>query len=340
MELPVKAFLQLRTELPVADVRSEGEYLAGHIPHAVNIPLLNNAARAAVGIAYKNSGQAEAIRTGFRLAGPHLADLIEQAEQLTGNKKELIAHCWRGGMRSDYFSRFCQMAGLACHTLQDGYKAYRKLAHQYFAKGWQLRIIGGLTGTGKTEILHALRQHGEQVIDLETLACHRGSVFGGLNMPPQPTTEQFENNLFEELLRMDISKPVWLEDESVAIGKVFLPQPLWKRMAVSPVIVLQTEKSVRIQRLVAEYAPADTNSFLEALKTIIPRLGHAAYRQAHNSVLAGNWADAINCILTYYDKAYLNGLNRRQHRIAAHIAWDGKNTESVVQQLVSQNFST
>lgn len=340
MELPVKAFLQLRTELPVADVRSEGEYLAGHIPNAVNIPLLNNAARAAVGIAYKNSGQAEAIRTGFRLAGPGLANLIEQAEQLTGEKKELIAHCWRGGMRSDYFSRFCQMAGLTCHTLQGGYKAYRKLAYQYFAEGWQLRIIGGLTGAGKTEILHALRQHGEQVIDLETLASHRGSVFGGLNMPPQPTTEQFENNLFEELLRMDINKPVWLEDESVAIGKVFLPQPLWRRMAASPVIVLQTEKLVRIQRLVAEYVPANTNSFLEALKTIIPRLGHAAYQLAHDYVLDGNWPEAINCILAYYDKAYLNGLARRQHRIAAHITWDGKNTESVVQQLVSQNFST
>jgi tRNA 2-selenouridine synthase len=334
MELSVQEFIRLRQELPVADVRAEAEYEAGHIPGAQNLPLLHNEARQAVGIAYKKHGQAEAIRTGFRLVGPHLAQLIEQAEQLAGEKRELIAHCWRGGMRSDYFSRFCHMALLKCHTLTGGYKAYRALAQQYFAANWKLKIIGGLTGTGKTEILNALQQHGEQVVDLEKLAHHKGSVFGGLMMPPQPTTEQFENNLFEVLLTLNPEKTVWLEDESVAIGNVFLPQALWKNMAQSPLVVLQAPHPIRVQRLVAEYATADTELFLEKLKGILPRLGHQRYQQAKQFVLEGNWRDAIACILTYYDKAYQNGLLRKQHRIAAYVEWDGKNTQSVVERLL------
>ncbi len=337
MELPVLDFLLLRNELPAADVRSEGEHLAGHIPGTVNIPLLNNEAREAVGIAYKNHGQLEAIRTGFKRVGPNLATLLERAEQLAGPKRELIAHCWRGGMRSDYFSRFCRMAALSCHTLQGGYKAFRKIAHDYFATEWNLKILGGLTGTGKTEILKALKQHGEQIIDLEELAQHRGSVFGGLLMPAQPTTEQFENNLFEQLLKLDKTRPVWVEDESVAIGKVFLPQAFWKRMAASPVFELQADKAIRVKRLVNEYARADVQLFLNALKDITNRLGHTAYQHAHKSVLAGNWADAIDCILNYYDKAYQNGLDRKQHRIVTRINWDGTDVQRVVQQLIYAN---
>ncbi len=334
MELRVEDFLKLRAELPVIDVRSEGEYAAGHIPGSTNIPLLNNEQRAAVGTAYKQYGQLEAIRTGFRLIGPVLAQLIEQTERTAGARREVIAHCWRGGMRSDYFSRFAEMARIKCHTLRGGYKAYRRLAQEYFARKWKFKIIGGYTGSGKTEILQALSQHGEQVIDLETLAKHKGSVFGGLMMPPQPTTEQFENELFEQLLKLDENRTVWIEDESIAIGKVFLPQAFWNRMNECPVIEIDAQREVRIQRLVGEYANADTTAFLQALEKITHRLGHQHYKQAREHVLAGNWPEAISCILNYYDKAYRNGLSRKLQRIVCRVNWDGHSVNGVVEQLV------
>ncbi|MDW8330933.1 MAG: tRNA 2-selenouridine(34) synthase MnmH [Cyclobacteriaceae bacterium] len=343
MVLSVEDFLKLRNELPVIDVRSEGEYDAGHIPNTVNIPLLNNEQRAIVGLTYKQQGRQEAIRTGFRLVGPGLAQLMEQAEAVAGSRRELIVHCWRGGMRSDYFSRFAEMALVRCHTLKGGYKAYRRHAQEYFAKSWKLKILGGYTGSGKTEILKALKQQGEQVIDLEALARHKGSVFGGLMMPPQPTSEQFENDLFEELLKLDEHRNIWVEDESIAIGKVFLPQVFWKRMNECEVIELNADKSVRVHRLVKEYAQADPNQFLIALEKIITRLGNQHYQCARNFVVEGKWTEAIDCILTYYDKAYRNGLIRKQQRIQHKIAWDGKNSEQTakaIMDLYKENIIT
>lgn len=335
MILTAEAFLQLRHSLPVADVRSEAEFASGHIPGSANIPLLNNAHRAAVGIAYKMHGQLEAIRTGFQLAGPELRQIIERTEELAGPARELIAYCWRGGMRSDYFSRFAGMARITCHTLAGGYKAYRRLAHEAFSRKRHLIIIGGYTGCGKTEILQTLKRLGEQVIDLEALACHKGSVFGGLMMPTQPTSEQFENNIYEELLRLDANQIIWMEDESVAIGKVFLPQALWKQMCESPLVEIQADTPIRINRLVQEYAQSDVQLFLRALDSIVSRLGHQRYEEARRNVLAGNWHEAIHQILTYYDKAYRNGLERKQHRVAARFTWDGTNPVALATELIA-----
>jgi tRNA 2-selenouridine synthase len=209
-------FLSLRNQLPVIDVRSESEYREGHMRNAFNISLLNNAERVAVGTDYKQKGQLEAIKTGFRLVGPRLAGIIEDTEKIG---KELLVYCWRGGMRSSNFCQFVGMAGIKTQLLRGGYKAYRQLALEAFKKPLQLIVIGGCTGSGKSEILHALAAQGEQVIDLEKLANHKGSAFGGLMMPPQPTTEQFQNDLFEEVLKLDPDKRVWIEDESLAVGK-------------------------------------------------------------------------------------------------------------------------
>lgn len=334
MILPVTEFLTLRAALPVVDVRSEGEFEAGHILSALNIPLLNNAERVEVGTDYKQKGQAEAIRTGFRLVGPRLVDIIDQTKNVA-QQRELIVHCWRGGMRSSNFCQFVHMAGVKAHQLKGGYKSYRQLALQSFKTPFKFIILAGSTGSGKTELLQALAAAGEQIIDLEKLAHHKGSVFGGLMQPPQPTTEQFQNNLFETILKLDPAKRIWIEDESIAVGKIFLPSDLWKTMGISPVVELQVEKDIRINRLVNEYGAADKQLFLEAMTGITKRLGPQHFKAAKEKLAEHDMAAVMDILLTYYDKAYRNGLDKKISRTKAAISWNGKDNAEVVKKLIS-----
>ena len=334
MILSVDDFFRLRTSLPVVDVRSEGEFAEGHIPSAINIPILNNAERVAVGTDYKQKGQAEAIRTGFRLVGPRLIDIIDQAKQLADNK-ELIAHCWRGGMRSANFCQFVNMAGVKPHQLKGGYKAYRQQALSSFKIPFNFIVLAGSTGSGKTEILNALAEAGEQVIDLEYLAHHKGSVFGGLMQPPQPTTEQFQNNLFEKILTLDSHKRVWIEDESVAVGKIFLPLDFWQAMGRSQVVELQVDRSIRIDRLVKEYGQADKIAFLEAMTGITKKLGGQHFKAAKESLLENDMHAVMDTLLTYYDKAYRNGLEKKANRVKSNFAWNGADKNELIKKLIA-----
>lgn len=331
--IPIADFLKLRESLPVVDVRSENEFAEGHIPGAVNIPILKNEERVAVGTDYKQKGQAEAIRTGFRLVGPRFLEIINHADQVA-NGGELLVHCWRGGMRSSNFCQILGMAKLKSLQLQGGYKSYREEALASYKIPMQLRVIGGFTGSGKSEILRALRQHGEQIIDLEALASHKGSVFGGLMMPPQPTTEQFQNNLFEELIKLDPSRPIWVEDESIAIGKIFLPQAFWGQMSLAPVYHVEVDKAVRIERLVREYGPSDKDAFLQAMTNITKKLGGQNFKEAKDKLLEGDMASTIDILLRYYDKAYLTGLTNKQHRIKSQVPWNGKSAAACADDLI------
>lgn len=300
---------------------------------ALNIPLLNNEERVQVGTDYKKKGQAEAIKTGFRLVGPRLIDIINETEKLG---KEILVHCWRGGMRSNNFSQFVAMAGVKSHTLTGGYKAYRQRGMKSFAEPFQFRIIGGCTGSGKSEVLRALKAQGAQVIDLEALAHHKGSAFGGLLMPPQPTTEQFQNDLFEEILNLDVSRPIWVEDESIAIGKIFLPKDFWSTMLTSPVIELDVRKEVRIQRLVNEYGPADKDEFLTAMSNIVKKLGGQHFNSAKERLFENDMAAVIDILLTYYDKAYRNGLERKKARIKHKLQWDGQRADDFARHVMNE----
>lgn len=334
MTLAIEEFLQLRLTLPVVDVRSEKEFEEGHIPGAVNIPILKNEERVAVGTDYKEKGQAEAIKTGFRLVGPRFLEIINHAERVADGR-ELLVHCWRGGMRSGNFCQVLDMAKLKTHQLQGGYKAYREKAVASYGMPMNLHVIGGYTGSGKSEILRALRDCGEQIIDLEGLANHKGSAFGGLMMPPQPTTEQFQNELFERLIALDTSRRVWVEDESIAVGKIFLPQDFWRQMTTATVYELDVEKSVRIQRLVREYGHADKEEFLAAMTNITKKLGGQHFKEAKEKLFADDMAATIEILLTYYDKAYRTGLEKKKHRIKSTIFWDGGNAGECARNLIA-----
>lgn len=330
--LEINDFFSLRHHLPVIDVRSEGEYRAGHISGAHNIPLLNNEERHVVGTVYKKQGQAEAIRAGFRLVGPRLSSMMDESAALG---KEIIVHCWRGGMRSANFCGFAEMGRQRTHQLNGGYKAYRKHVHATFKLPLQLILLGGCTGSGKSEILRTLVSRGEQVVDLECLASHKGSAFGGLLMPPQPTTEQFENDLFEALYKLDYTKRIWVEDESHAIGKIFLPEMFWHRMNESPVVEVVVSKENRIRRLVQEYGHADRDEFLASMTRITRKLGGQHFNAAKERLMAGDMPATIDILLTYYDKAYRLGLENKNRRIRRQVTWDGQNLDAIIEELSS-----
>jgi len=335
MIISIEDFLSLRKQFPVVDVRSEGEFQEGHIRDAINIPLLNNEERVAVGTDYKTKGQKAAIKTGFRLVGPRLFDLVTRAEKVA-HGKELLVHCWRGGMRSNNFAQFAAMAGVRSYTLKGGYKAYRAMALESFKKPLQILSLTGCTGSGKSELLRALQEQGEQILDLENLAHHKGSAFGGLLMPPQPSTEQFQNELFEEIMKLDLSKRIWVEDESIAIGKIFLPSDFWRTLQQSPLVKMEVPKEVRVQRLVNEYGPADRVEFLEIMGKIVKRLGGQHYNSAREKLLHGDMASTIDILLTYYDKAYLQSIEKRKDKVRVVLPWTGENMEDFAEELLSK----
>ncbi len=333
MPLLINDFLHLRKEKTIVDVRSEGEFKAGHIRGAINIPLLNDEERVVVGTAYKKQGQKQAIKEGFRLVGPRLLDIISETERIA-NGKELLIHCWRGGMRSNNFSQFVGMAGVRTQTLQGGYKSYRQKAIESFQSPFQFTIISGYTGSGKSEILRELKKQGEQIIDLEALANHKGSAFGGLLMPAQPTTEQFQNELFEEIAGLDLGKRIWIEDESLSVGKIYLPEPFWRVMCNSPMVKIEVSRAVRVERLVKEYGPADQEDFLKAMTHITKKLGGQHFNAAKKKLVEGDMASTIDILLNYYDKTYLHGLEKNKQRVVKMYEWDGKSPSEISEQLI------
>ncbi len=310
-QLSVTDFLQQSAALPIIDVRSPGEYDHAHIPGAVSIPLFDNEERAVVGTRYKQAGKDAAVLTGLELVGPKLADFVRQARKLNPSARHVLVHCWRGGMRSGSFAWLLDTAGLTAATLAGGYKAYRNHALTGFAEPRNLIILGGKTGSGKTDILAQLARLGEQVIDLEGLAHHKGSSYGAIGQLPQPSSEQFENLIFHQWRHLDPARRIWLEDESKNVGTCFVPLPLWTQMVAAPVVAVDVPKQVRIERLVRDYTGIDHNLLVQATERIRRRLGGQTTTEALDALTRQDYAHVADLTLDYYDKAYLHGLARR-----------------------------
>lgn len=304
MKLSPDIFLEKADQLPVLDVRSPGEYAAGHIPGARSFPLFDNEERAQVGTTYKQIGSYEALLVGLELVGPKMRTMVEQAHQWAPHK-EVLVHCWRGGMRSESVAWLLNTAGLTAHTLSGGYKAYRNHVLDSFRQGPPLLVVGGATGSGKTAVLHALRERGEAIIDLEALAHHRGSAFGGIGQPEQPTTEQFHNNLHGAWRQIDPrARRRWIEDESFCIGSVKLPLELWEVMQIAPLLLLEVPRAARVPRLVAEYGALDPLALERGILTVQKRLGGLRTQTALDALAQGDLEQVADLLLEYYDKSY------------------------------------
>ena len=311
--IEIDQFLRLKNDFPVLDTRSPAEYWSGHIPGAVNLPLLDNDQREEIGTLYKQVGREKAIKIGLKFIGPKMVDFIEKAETL-GSKKILI-HCWRGGMRSGSLAWLLGLYGFEIQVLKGGYKAYRNQMLSYFDRPLKLKIITGSTGSMKTRLLEEMKNQGAQVVDLEGLAHHQGSAFGNHKGNEQPSSEQFQNDIFEAFLRFYPEKPIWLEDESFTIGKVHLITPLYHLMQSSPHYHVVLPKEQRIKVLVNDYGNLPREKLIDSTEKIAKKLGKLNCEKAISHIENGEMAEAANIILNYYDKAYTKGINKKAKTI-------------------------
>lgn len=293
------------------DVRSPGEYAQGHIPGAISFPLFSNDERAQVGTCYKQQGRDAAVELGFQLAGPKFAQFIATAKQLAPSR-QIRLHCWRGGMRSEAVAWVLRMAGFEVVTLKGGYKAFRNWALNTFEQPKPIVILGGMTGTGKTDILLELKQRGAQVLDLEAIASHRGSSYGSLGLPPQPTNEQFENEIAVQWAAFDSDFPIWIEAESKRIGTCRIPEPLFEQMDRATVLEIVRPRSERLALLVDVYGNADREALVTATERIRKRLGGLRTQQAADLIRQGQLSEGFSIVLEYYDKTYTYDLERRR----------------------------
>ncbi len=309
--LDLSEFLEVAKDTVVIDVRTPLEFEQGHIPRAANLPIFTNEQRVFVGTAYKQQSREAAILLGFELVGGKWADFIRQAEQLAPQKKILV-HCWRGGMRSGAMAWALNLYGFEVATLKGGYKAFRRAAIDSFSKRYPFKILSGSTGSAKTEILREMAKLGEQVIDLENLAQHQGSSFGSMGTLVQPSQEQFENLLGSQLQNMNFNKTIWLEDESVLIGKRVIPKPIWEQMREAQVIKIEVPINNRINFLDKKYGVLDREFLKMAVLGIAKKLGPLETKFTLQAIDEGRMIDFIGNVLIYYDKAYLKGLEKRK----------------------------
>ena len=323
-KIGAEGFLHLAEKIPVCDVRSPSEFNAGHIPGATNIPIFSDKEREIIGIKYKKEGRIPAIKEGLDLAGPHMSQKLDQALKIAADN-QLLVHCWRGGMRSEAMAWLFSMAGINVHVLDGGYKSYRHFILEKLSEKRKMIVLGGLTGSSKTHLLNHLKGLGQQVIDMEGLANHKGSAFGSLGQLPQPSTEQFANLLYDEWKRSDPEAPVWLEDESRNIGTVFMPENLYENMQKAPAIIIMMDVKTRLPRLVEEYSKFPRESLITSILKISKRLGGDNTRDAISAVETGDFAKAIEIALLYYDKAYMFGLTRKSSENKIYITTDTDN---------------
>jgi tRNA 2-selenouridine synthase len=314
----LQEFLEKAKTALVIDVRTPLEFEQGHIPGAINMPIFTNEERVIVGTTYKQKGRQPAILLGLELTGPKWANFIRLVEELASDKKVLV-HCWRGGMRSGAMAWAFDLYGFDVATLKGGYKTFRRSNIDAFAKTYLFQILSGSTGSAKTEILKELQNLGEQVIDLEDLAQHQGSSFGSMGKLLQPSQEQFENLFGQELLKMDSTKTIWLEDESVTIGKSVIPNPIWLQMRQAAVIKIEIPKEERIDFLNKHYGCLDKDFLKNAVLRITKRLGPLETKLTLQAIDEDRMKDFINQVLVYYDKTYLKGLNTRNENSISHL---------------------
>ena len=302
--VPIEEFIQLAKTATVVDVRAPAEFAQGHIPGAVSLPLFDDEQRAEIGTLYKQVSRSESLLRGLELVGPKMRPLAQAGLDLSDGKPLLI-HCWRGGMRSRSLAWLIEQVDVQTIVLDGGYKFFRRWVLEFFKETLPLIVLSGLTGSGKTNQLAQLAAQNEQVVDLERLANHRGSAFGGIGQGGQPTNEQFENDLAMELNCLDTGRPIWVEDESRSIGGIRLPHHFFEQLRCAPAIFMKVDVAVRSELINRDYGDLDSTELRAAIERITRRLGGQNMKMATEYLENGQMTNCIEILLNYYDRLYL-----------------------------------
>ena len=300
---------------PLIDVRSPDEYYKGHLPNSINIPLFDNEERSIIGTIYKNNGRKKAVIKGLEFFANKVDNIVENLFKALNfyklnNKNSKITepilkiYCARGGMRSLSVSWLLERYNLNNITLEGGYKTYRKWTLNSFNNDWKIVVVGGKTGTGKTKLLKLLDENNYQIIDLEGLACHRGSTFGGLGMKKQPSNEHFENLIAEKLNSFKNNKKIFVEAESANIGKCKIPHEFFVKMKKAERIEIIKSESNRLEELIKTYSIFEEQELIDAVMRINKRLGPQRTKKAIDSIKNKDWKSVCKSVLEYYDKCY------------------------------------
>ena len=300
---------------PLIDVRSPGEYYKGNMSNSINIPLFDNEERSIIGTIYKNNGRDKAVIQGLKFIENKIDNLVNNLFDVIDFYKNrnndsyledpiLKIYCARGGMRSLSISWLLEKFKIKTITLKGGYKSYRAWTLNSFNNKWDIIIIGGKTGTGKTSLLKLLDQNNFQILDLEDIACHRGSTFGGLGMTEQPSNEQFENIIAEKLKSLKKDKPIYVEAESANIGKCRIPYEFFKLMKSANRIEIIKSESNRLEELIKTYSIFEEEELIAAVLRIRKKLGPQRTKIAIKSIKNKDWKTVCKSVLEYYDKCY------------------------------------
>lgn len=311
----------------IIDVRSPSEFAEDHIPGAINLPVLSDAERARVGTLYKQVSSFEAKKIGAALVARNIAQHLDTWFANKPKSYRPLVYCWRGGSRSGSLTHILQKIGFAAMQLDGGYKAYRRHVVAELARlpaQLTYRVVSGPTGSGKSRLLLALAAEGAQVLDLEVLAAHRGSLLGALPGQAQPSQKIFESAIWSVLNGFDPARPVFVEAESKKIGALRVPDALITAMHASPCLQLDVPLAARVQLLTEDYA-----HFLHDPETINRQLGFLTTLRGSETIAAWQalatrqaWSELVTILLEqHYDPAYLKSLSRNYTPSAADLAF-------------------
>ncbi|KLI50267.1 sulfurtransferase [Brachyspira hyodysenteriae] len=337
--IDIEEFLKFANydELPIIDVRSPIEYNHAHIPNAHNVYLFNDEERKDVGTIYKQIGRKEAILKGLEYVSVRMTSILKTIDEIAkkyNSTNKILMHCFRGGMRSESTAWLCSSYGYEVYVLKGGYKRYRNYVLDSFERDYEIYLLTGRTGSGKTLILNKLKSIGYNVIDLEQIAKHKGSAFGWINEGEQPSQEQFENNLSYELLKYDIDSTLWFEDESLLIGRRAIPKSLFNKMReAEKIIYLDIPKECRAEYIVNTYGKYSIDDLKESILKIKKRLGGERLKESLELLDNGNIYECVLNMLYYYDKAYKLSINENK---LVSIKCTDNNFDNIVQSIIRE----
>ena len=326
------ALARLDTFSAIIDARSETEFALDRLPGALNWPSLNDAERASIGTEYKQISPFAARKHGAILVARNVAAHIEREVLDKPKDWSPLVYCWRGGQRSGALALVLGQIGFRVHLLEGGYREYRRAvlaALETLPPAVDYRVVCGSTGSGKSRLLHALRAQGAQVLDLEALAEHRGSVLGLAPGAVQPSQKQFESRIWDVLRHFDPQRPVFVESESRKVGDLRVPPALVERMRNAPCVQLDLALEQRVALLIAEYDffVRDTKSLCERLDALRALRGNTTVNAWQEAARAGHTAELVRALLVeHYDPGYAQSMLRNFAGLAAPkltLAWDG-----------------